>query len=147
MKCNIYKDGWHTATGTFSFYVENGKLIKGLRYGDPFGPKLIYPYKWSKKLNCYNNVSGDYRALWLLEECNLEVKHEIHFVYLYRFISLCYVRYVYVYRDNSGRQQYKNVVLYNCKCGGSCCSTTFCGRDIGMTIWMNIIAFMEVIGK
>ena len=55
---DIYKDGWHTATGTFSFYVENGKLIKGLRYGDPFGPKLIYPYKWSKRLNCYDNVSG-----------------------------------------------------------------------------------------
>ena len=58
MKRNIYKDGWHTVTGTFSFYVENGKLIKGLRYGDPFGPKLIYPYKWSKRLNCYDNVSG-----------------------------------------------------------------------------------------
>ena len=58
MKHNIYKDGWHTATETFSFYVENGRLIKGLRYGDPFGPKLIYPYKWSKRLNCYDNVSG-----------------------------------------------------------------------------------------
>ena len=58
MKRNIYKDGWHTATETFSFYVENGRLIKGLRYGDPFGPKLIYPYKWSKRLNCYDNVSG-----------------------------------------------------------------------------------------
>ena len=58
MKCNIYKDGWHTATESFSFYVENGKLIKGLRYGDPFGPKIIYPYKWSKRLNCYDNVSG-----------------------------------------------------------------------------------------
>lgn len=58
MKCNIYKDGWHTATETFSFYVENGKLIKGLRYGDPFDPKLVYPYKWSKRLNCYDNMSG-----------------------------------------------------------------------------------------
>ena len=58
MKRNIYKDGWHTATETFSFYVEHGKLIKGLRYGDPFDPKLLYPYKWSKRLNCYDNVSG-----------------------------------------------------------------------------------------
>ena len=58
MKCNIYKDGWHTATETFSFYVEHGKLIKGLRYGDPLGPKLVHPYKWSKRLNCYDNVSG-----------------------------------------------------------------------------------------
>ena len=35
-------------------------------------------------------------------EYNLEVKHEIHFVYLYCFVGLCYVRYVYVYRDNIG---------------------------------------------
>lgn len=40
MKRNIYKDGWHTATESLSFYVENGKMIKGLSYCDSFGPKL-----------------------------------------------------------------------------------------------------------
>lgn len=58
MKRNIYKDGWHTASETLSFYVENGKMIKGLSYGDPFGPKLVYPYKWSKRLNCYDKMVG-----------------------------------------------------------------------------------------
>lgn len=54
MKRNIYKDGWHTASETLSFYVENGRLIKGLTYGS----KLVYPYKWRTRLNCYDNVSG-----------------------------------------------------------------------------------------
>lgn len=58
MKRNIYKDGWHTASETLSFYVENGRLIKGLNYDDSFGPKLVYPYKWIERLNCYDNVSG-----------------------------------------------------------------------------------------
>nr|UVY52691.1 MAG: hypothetical protein [Bacteriophage sp.] len=58
MQRNTYKDGWHKATETLSFYVENGKLIKGLRCGDPFGPKLVYPYKGSKRLNCYDNMAG-----------------------------------------------------------------------------------------
>lgn len=55
MKRNIYKDGWHTANETLTFYVENGKLKKGLRYGDP--------YKWSKRLNCYDNVAGLLRVM------------------------------------------------------------------------------------
>lgn len=58
MKRNNYKDGWHTVTETLSFYVENGKMIKGLSYDNPFEPKLVYPYKWIERLNCYDNVTG-----------------------------------------------------------------------------------------
>lgn len=49
MKRNIYKDGWHTASETLSFYVENGKMIKGLSYDNMVGITARY--------GCWKNVT------------------------------------------------------------------------------------------
>ena len=60
-KRTIYTDGWHKAKdfGTLEFYVENGRLIKGLVYvGTPRRMKTVYPYEWKQECNCYSKVSG-----------------------------------------------------------------------------------------
>lgn len=52
MKRTVYIDGWHDRDG-WSFYVENGCLMRGVLGGDT----PVYPYKPS----CYggfDNVSG-----------------------------------------------------------------------------------------
>ena len=48
-----YKDGWHT-TGNMAFYVENGRILRGVNND----MKTVYPYKYNKRHNCYDNVSG-----------------------------------------------------------------------------------------
>ena len=60
-KRTTYTDGWHKAKeyGNLEFYVENGRLIKGLLHvGGIDGVKAVYPYEWLPAYNCYSNVSG-----------------------------------------------------------------------------------------
>lgn len=60
-KRTTYADGWHKAKdfGTLEFYVENGRLVKGLVYvGTPKRMKIVYPYEWKQECNCYSKVSG-----------------------------------------------------------------------------------------
>ena len=60
-KRTTYTDGWHKAKdfGTLEFYVENGRLVKGLVYvGTPKRIKTVYPYEWKPECNCYSKVSG-----------------------------------------------------------------------------------------
>lgn len=53
MKRRFYTDGWHDR-GSFSFYVEDGRLIRGMSYyGSP-----MYPYRYSPKYDRLDNVSG-----------------------------------------------------------------------------------------
>ena len=51
-KRDSYADGWHEK-GTLSFYVEDGRLIRGVRDGVP-----VYPYQYDKKYDHHTNVSG-----------------------------------------------------------------------------------------
>ncbi len=47
----IYKDGWHDA-GDLEFYVENGKLLRGVIDG-----RTVYPYR-ACKTGGFDNISG-----------------------------------------------------------------------------------------
>ena len=50
MKRKVYTDGWHERCG-LSFYVENGRLIRGVMDG-----RTMYPYRITK--DGMDNVSG-----------------------------------------------------------------------------------------
>ena len=45
------KDGWHTICG-WRVLVDNNRVTMGIG-----GEKPIYPYRWSKKENCWVNVA------------------------------------------------------------------------------------------
>ena len=60
-KRTTYIDGWHKAKeyGNLEFYVEGGRLIKGLLHvGGIDGVKVVYPYEWVPAYHCYSKVSG-----------------------------------------------------------------------------------------
>ena len=60
MSKRMYADGWHKTKdfGTLEFYVENGQLVEGLVcVGTPKRVKVVYPYEWNPKYNCYCKVS------------------------------------------------------------------------------------------
>nr|DAH10228.1 MAG TPA: hypothetical protein [Caudoviricetes sp.] len=51
------KDGWHEVYGE-NVYVENGKVIRGVKK-DENGSKITsYPYEYSKDHDCWVNISG-----------------------------------------------------------------------------------------
>lgn len=61
------KDGWHRIGEDTEVYVEDGIVKRGV-----YTPKgrtgwmeqsTVYPYRWSKKLNCWNRVSVTLSAL------------------------------------------------------------------------------------
>ena len=50
-----YQDGWHKIAG-YTIYVESGRVMRGVR-GPAWSPVPSYPYRWSRKLNCWCNES------------------------------------------------------------------------------------------
>lgn len=61
------KDGWHRIGEDTEVYVENGIVKRGV-----YTPKgrlginsryTVYPYRWSKKLNCWNSTTVTLSAL------------------------------------------------------------------------------------
>lgn len=54
MKRKFYTDGWHDR-GSFAFYVEDGRLIRGQFYGEG---AAVYPYRYDPEYHCLANVSG-----------------------------------------------------------------------------------------
>lgn len=55
MKRTVYTDGWHTR-GDFDFLVENGRLIRGVRYSEG-GAVTVYPF-CPVKSGGMDNVNG-----------------------------------------------------------------------------------------
>nr|DAE76147.1 MAG TPA: hypothetical protein [Caudoviricetes sp.]DAT88954.1 MAG TPA: hypothetical protein [Caudoviricetes sp.] len=51
------KDGWHVVYGE-NVYVENGKIIRGVKKGENDSEVTSYPYEYSEELNCWVNISG-----------------------------------------------------------------------------------------
>lgn len=45
-----WTEGWHE-DGNLDYLVEDGLLKRGVING-----RTVYPYVWSEKLRCYNNV-------------------------------------------------------------------------------------------
>ncbi len=52
-KRTVYLDGWHQS-GKLEFYVENGRLIRGV-WADS---ERVSPYQYDKRLGCLVNASG-----------------------------------------------------------------------------------------
>lgn len=53
IKRTVYVDGWHQS-GKLEFYVENGRLIRGV-WADS---ERVSPYQYDKRLGCLVNASG-----------------------------------------------------------------------------------------
>lgn len=51
-KRDFYADGWHEKD-SLSFFVEEGRLLRGVR-----GGVTVWPYQYDKKYDHYTNVSG-----------------------------------------------------------------------------------------
>ena len=50
---NHYSDGWHEVkNSSLSFYVEDGKVLRGTT-GEGTSYRPVYPYRYSKKQDCY----------------------------------------------------------------------------------------------
>lgn len=43
-----YKDGWHEVSEYLRYYVEDGKLMRGVRSNGHGSERAVYPYKPSK---------------------------------------------------------------------------------------------------
>lgn len=41
----MVKDGWHTIGENTDVYVEDGRVVRGLRYDSNSSPVTAYPYK------------------------------------------------------------------------------------------------------
>lgn len=61
------KDGWHRIYEDIEVLVEDGIVVRGVY--TPKGrtgwmeQKTVYPYRWSKKLHCWNSVNVSLSAL------------------------------------------------------------------------------------
>lgn len=55
-------DGWHSMRNGRSYYVVNGRIVRGLTCD---GLYTRYPYRWSREHRCYVNVTprATYSAL------------------------------------------------------------------------------------
>jgi hypothetical protein len=51
------KDGWHVVYGE-DVYVENGKVVRGVKKGENNSEVTSYPYEYNKDQDCWVNVSG-----------------------------------------------------------------------------------------
>ena len=55
---NYYSDGWHDVkNSSLSFYVEDGKVLRGTA-GEGASCRSVYPYRYSKKQDCYIKVTA-----------------------------------------------------------------------------------------
>lgn len=52
-----YKDGWHTICG-YSVYVENDRIVRGIKLDRNKSPVPAYPYRRDKKNGGWNKCSG-----------------------------------------------------------------------------------------
>lgn len=51
------KDGWHVVYGE-NVYVENEKVIRGIKKDGNNSEVTCYPYEYNKDQDCWVNVSG-----------------------------------------------------------------------------------------
>lgn len=51
------KDGWHVVHNE-DVYVENGKVIRGVKKGENNSEVTSYPYEYNKDHDCWVNISG-----------------------------------------------------------------------------------------
>ena len=50
---NVMSDGWHYTREGFRYYVEAGRIVRGVTSKE----MTCYPYRWDAKYNCYTSVS------------------------------------------------------------------------------------------
>lgn len=48
-----WSEGWHEVNENFSYFIQNGCLVRGLSYGHP-----VYPYLKNTRFGGYDNASG-----------------------------------------------------------------------------------------